>query len=71
MTSNIAESLNSTNKEARDLPVTTLLSCLHGLVQERSVQNRKIATYTMTILTEKEQEMMRNNYSNSTKMVVR
>ena len=71
MTSNIAESLNSTNKEARELPVTTLLSCLHGLVQERSVQNRNIATYTMTILTEKAQEILNNNYTYSTKMVVR
>ena len=71
MTSNIAESLNSTNKELRELPVTTLLECLHGLVQERTTQNRNIASYPMTVLIEKSQQMLNKNYNYSTKIMVR
>lgn len=70
MTSNIAESLNSTNRKTRELPVTTLLICLHGLILERSVKNREIATNTMTRLTEKAEGILTQNYEDSKKLKV-
>ncbi|XP_059285912.1 uncharacterized protein LOC132039450 [Lycium ferocissimum] len=44
MTSNIAESMNSTNKFARELPVRHLLEFLTKLMTQWSYKNRKPAT---------------------------
>ena len=65
MTSNIAESLNSKIKEARELPVTPLLCSLRGFIQQWTARNRKKALFTTTILTEKSEVILRQNYNDS------
>ncbi|XP_050222160.1 uncharacterized protein LOC126672254 [Mercurialis annua] len=70
MTSNIAESFNATIKSARELPVATLLEYLRVLVQEWSYKNRNIASHTMTKLTNKAEEALRENYSLARRMKV-
>ncbi|XP_055962166.1 uncharacterized protein LOC130015647 [Mercurialis annua] len=70
MTSNIAESFNAAIKSARELPVATLLEYLRVLVQEWSYKNRNIASYTMTKLTNKAEEALRENYSLARRMMV-
>ncbi|XP_050238391.2 uncharacterized protein LOC126687879 [Mercurialis annua] len=70
MTSNIAESFNAAIKSARELPVATLLEYLRVLVQEWSYKNRNIASYTMTKLTNKAEEALRENYSLARRMKV-
>lgn len=48
MTSNIAESMNSANREVRELPVGILVECLRNLVQQWSFKNRNQAEATFT-----------------------
>ncbi|XP_060968629.1 uncharacterized protein LOC115713133 [Cannabis sativa] len=50
MTSNIAESVNAALKSVRELPVATLLECLHSLVQRWYWENKNRALKTDTTL---------------------
>ncbi|KAM6578088.1 hypothetical protein CsatB_029925 [Cannabis sativa] len=50
MTSNIAESVNAALKSVRELPVATLLECLHSLVQRWYWENKNRALKTETTL---------------------
>ncbi|XP_050217696.1 protein FAR1-RELATED SEQUENCE 5-like [Mercurialis annua] len=70
MTSNIAESINAAIKSVRELPIATLLEYLRVLVQEWSNKNRNLASYTMTKLTSKAEEALRDNYAISQRMKV-
>ena len=70
MTSNIAESLNSTIKNARELPITTLLEYLRGLMQEWTSTNKNIALSTFTKLGKKPEEILNQNYMKSLKLKV-
>ena len=71
MTSNIAESLNSAIKYARELPVTTLLEYLRGLMQQWTSTNRNIARGTFKKLAKKPDERLTENYIKSLKFNVR
>ncbi|XP_019234349.1 PREDICTED: uncharacterized protein LOC109214850 [Nicotiana attenuata] len=53
MTSNIAESINAANKDARELPVMRLLEYMKNLLQQWNNKNRKSAMETSTELGEK------------------
>ena len=70
MTSNIAESLNSAIKNARELPITTLLEYLRGLMQEWTSTNKNIALSTFTKLGKKPEEILNQNYMKSLKLKV-
>ncbi|XP_060965385.1 uncharacterized protein LOC133034338 [Cannabis sativa] len=50
MTSNMAESVNAALKAVRDLPILTLLECLHSLVQRWYWENKNRAQKTTTTL---------------------
>ncbi|XP_019242054.1 PREDICTED: uncharacterized protein LOC109222107, partial [Nicotiana attenuata] len=54
MTSNIAESINAANKDARELPVMRLLEYMTNLLQQWNNKNRKSAMETSTELGEKD-----------------
>ena len=70
MTSNIAESLNSAIKNARELPITTLLEYLRGLMQEWTSTNKNIALSTFRKLGKKPEEILNQNYIKSSKLKV-
>nr|XP_016460480.1 PREDICTED: uncharacterized protein LOC107783962 [Nicotiana tabacum] len=53
MTSNIAESINTANKDASELPVMRLLEYMTNLLQQWNNKNRKSAMETSTELGEK------------------
>nr|XP_009790298.1 PREDICTED: uncharacterized protein LOC104237775 [Nicotiana sylvestris] len=59
MTSNIAESMNSVNKAARDLPIYDLLDYLMKLVGAWNNTNRNAALATGTMLSTKYEIMLR------------
>ncbi|XP_062103762.1 uncharacterized protein LOC133814871 [Humulus lupulus] len=71
MTSNIAESLNAATVEAREVHVTTLLECLHGLLQDWTYTNRKLTQKTMTRLTPAAEQALTNNFVYSLKLTVK
>ncbi|XP_050222638.2 uncharacterized protein LOC126672724 [Mercurialis annua] len=68
MTSNIAESMNAAIKAARELPVATLLEYLRFLTQKWTYTNRNAAICTMTKLTSKAENNLRDNYAISLRM---
>ena len=70
MTSNIAESLNYAIKNVRQLPITTLLEYLRGLMQEWTSTNKNIALSTFTKLGKKPEEILNQNYMKSLKLKV-
>ncbi|XP_049350159.1 uncharacterized protein LOC125814741 [Solanum verrucosum] len=61
MTSNIAESLNSATKDARDLPVTRLLEEMRKLIEKWNYDKSKEALYTNTKLTAKYESILVDN----------
>nr|XP_016514458.1 PREDICTED: uncharacterized protein LOC107831224 [Nicotiana tabacum] len=71
MTSNIAESINAANKDARELPVMRLLEYMTNLLQQWNNKNRKSAMETSTELDEKYDKFLRENLIASEKMTVR
>ena len=70
MTSKIAESLNSAIKNARELPIITLLEYLRGLMQEWTSNNKNIALSIFTKLGKKPEEILNQNYMKSLKLKV-
>ncbi|XP_019244602.1 PREDICTED: uncharacterized protein LOC109224481 [Nicotiana attenuata] len=71
MTSNIAESINAANKDARELPVMRLLEHMTNLLQQWNDKNRKSAMETSTELGEKYDKLLRENLIASEQMTVR
>ncbi|XP_062085649.1 uncharacterized protein LOC133791748 [Humulus lupulus] len=71
MTSNIAESLNAATVAAREVPVTILLECLHGLLQDWTYTNRKLDQKTMTRLTPVAKQALTNNFVYSLRLTVK
>nr|XP_009796394.1 PREDICTED: uncharacterized protein LOC104242979 [Nicotiana sylvestris] len=71
MTSNIAESINAANKDARELPVMRLLEYMTNLLQQWNNKNRKSAMETSTELGEKYDKLFRENLITSEQMTVR
>lgn len=71
MTSNIAESLNSRNNKARELPVVALLEALRSLCQEWSHNLNTIALHTVTKLTQKYHKILLMRMIESKKLMVR
>ncbi|XP_070054706.1 uncharacterized protein [Nicotiana tomentosiformis] len=71
MTSNIAESLNARNIEARELPIMSLLDYMINLVMKWNNTNRMTAMSTFTGLGKKYNEVVQENSSFSQKMTVR
>ncbi|XP_009782634.1 uncharacterized protein [Nicotiana sylvestris] len=71
MTSNIAESINATNKDARELPVMRLLEYMTNFLQQWNNKNRKSAMKTSTELGEKYDKLFRENLNASEQMTVR
>ncbi|XP_019258469.1 PREDICTED: uncharacterized protein LOC109236715 [Nicotiana attenuata] len=71
MTSNIAKSINATNKDARELPVMRLLEYMTNLLQQWNNKNRKSAMETSTELGEKYDRLLRENLIASEQMTVR
>ncbi|XP_050211591.1 protein FAR1-RELATED SEQUENCE 5-like [Mercurialis annua] len=68
MTSYTAESMNAAIKAARELPVVTLLEYLRFLTQKWTYTNRNAAICTMTKLTSKAENDLRDNYAISLKI---
>ncbi|XP_075091804.1 uncharacterized protein LOC107814730 [Nicotiana tabacum] len=68
MTSNIDESLNARNKEARELPIMSLLDYMMNLVMEWNNINRMTAMSTVTGLGKKYNEVLKENSSLLQKM---
>ncbi|XP_075080331.1 uncharacterized protein LOC142165851 [Nicotiana tabacum] len=68
MTSNIAESINATNKDARELPIMRLLEYMTNLLQQWNNKNRKSAMETSTELGEKYDKLLRENLIASEQM---
>ncbi|XP_009781030.1 uncharacterized protein LOC107767491 [Nicotiana tabacum] len=68
MTSNIVESINATNKDARKLPVMRLLEYMTNLLQQWNNKNRKSAMETSTELGEKYDKLLRENLIASEQM---
>ncbi|XP_062103852.1 uncharacterized protein LOC133814968 [Humulus lupulus] len=71
MTSNIAESLNAATMAAREVPITKILECLSGLLQDWTYTNRKLAQKTMTRLTPVEKQALTNNFVYSLRLTVK
>ncbi|XP_070035987.1 uncharacterized protein [Nicotiana tomentosiformis] len=71
MTSNITESLNARNREARELPIMSLLDYMMNLVMEWNNTNRITAMSTFTGLGKKYNEVLKENSYLSQKMTVR
>ncbi|XP_075091939.1 uncharacterized protein LOC142172072 [Nicotiana tabacum] len=71
MTSNIFESLNARNGEARELPIISLLDYMMNLVMEWNNTNRITAMSTFTGLGKKYNEVLKENSSLLQKMTVR
>ncbi|KAM6554586.1 hypothetical protein CsatB_012398 [Cannabis sativa] len=70
MTSNIAESVNAALKEVRELPIATLLECLHSLVQKWYWDNKNRALSTFTYLAQKPEKSLRKERDMSLKYKV-
>ncbi|CAA0821451.1 Unknown protein, partial [Striga hermonthica] len=68
MTSNAAETINSTMKAARELPVSVLLESIHGMQQDWSVKNRKEAECTFSKLAKLGHKMLEANYRDSMRL---
>ncbi|XP_060174579.1 protein FAR1-RELATED SEQUENCE 5-like [Lycium barbarum] len=71
MTSNIAESINSATKNARDLPVARLFEEMRILVEKWNYDNMKEALYTATTLSGKYEQILAENISVAQHMTVR
>ncbi|XP_062075193.1 uncharacterized protein LOC133779220 [Humulus lupulus] len=71
MTSNIAESLNVATVATRELPVTTLLECLSGLLQDWTYTIRKLAQKKMTRLTPVAEQALTNNFVYSLRLTIK
>ncbi|XP_070023697.1 uncharacterized protein [Nicotiana sylvestris] len=71
MTSNIAESINVANKDARELPVMRLLEYMTNLLLQWNNKNRKSAMETSIELGEKYDKLLRENLIASEQMTVR
>ncbi|XP_070049916.1 uncharacterized protein [Nicotiana tomentosiformis] len=71
MTSNIVELLNARNREARELPIMSLLDYMMNLVMEWNNTNRMTAMSTFTGLEKKYNEVLKENNYLSQKMTVR
>ncbi|XP_019251228.1 PREDICTED: uncharacterized protein LOC109230158 [Nicotiana attenuata] len=71
MTSNIAESINAANKDARELSVMLLLEYMTNLLQQRNNKNRRSAMETSTELGEKYDKLLRKYLIASEQMTVR
>ncbi|XP_019234840.1 PREDICTED: uncharacterized protein LOC109215262 [Nicotiana attenuata] len=71
LTSNIAESMNAANKDARELPVMRLLEYMTNLLQQWNNKNIKSAMETSTELGEKYDKILRENLIASEQMKVR
>ncbi|XP_070020445.1 uncharacterized protein LOC142180943 [Nicotiana tabacum] len=71
MTSNIAESLNSATKEARELPIQQLLEEIRKLINRWNYTNRNTAQATFTKLTFKYNAILDENLDASQHMMVR
>ncbi|XP_075098922.1 uncharacterized protein LOC142175821 [Nicotiana tabacum] len=71
MTSNIAESINVANKDARELLIMRLLECMINLLQQWNNKNRKSAMETFTELGKKYDKLIRENLIASEQMTVR
>ncbi|XP_019228655.1 PREDICTED: uncharacterized protein LOC109209775 [Nicotiana attenuata] len=61
MTSNIAESINATNKHARDLPVVNLLDFMTTLIQKWNYTNRKDAVESFMKIGAKYEKILADN----------
>ncbi|XP_016484241.2 uncharacterized protein LOC107804819 [Nicotiana tabacum] len=71
MTSNIAESFNARNREAKELPIMSLLDYMMNLVMEWNNTNRMTAMSTFTGLEKKYNEVLKENSYLSQKMMVK
>ncbi|XP_049387278.1 uncharacterized protein LOC125851548 [Solanum stenotomum] len=70
MTSNIAESVNADDKEARDLPIYDLLDYLMKMIGRWNNINRNEAIATYTTLSTKYEDLMREKMKESQWMTV-
>ncbi|XP_009762397.1 uncharacterized protein [Nicotiana sylvestris] len=71
MTSNIAESINAANKDARELPVMRLLEYMINLLQQWNNKNKKSTMETSTDLGVKYDKLLQENLITSEQMTVR
>ncbi|KAH0776285.1 hypothetical protein KY290_007696 [Solanum tuberosum] len=71
MISNIAKSLNSATKDARDLPATRLLEEMCKLIEKWNYDKSKEALYTNTKLTAKYESILADNLEIALHMMVR
>ena len=70
MTSNIAESINSALKAARNLPIKVMMECIRSLVQKWVWDNGDEARGTFTELSSEAESVLRENFLSSTRLEV-
>ncbi|XP_060190411.1 uncharacterized protein LOC132619567 [Lycium barbarum] len=68
MTSNIAESINSSNKQARDMPIMRVLEFMTNLTQQWNYHGRKKAMKSSTALSKKYDKLIGVNLLATQKM---
>ncbi|XP_059315832.1 uncharacterized protein LOC132066552 [Lycium ferocissimum] len=71
MTLNIAESINSSNKHARDTPIMCVLEFMTNLIQQWNYHSRKKAMKSSTALGKKYDKLIGVNLYEAQKMTVR
>ncbi|XP_047258514.1 uncharacterized protein LOC124890759, partial [Capsicum annuum] len=69
MTSNIAESINNTNRIARRLPVVSTMDFMRLMVESWNAKQHEEATNTLTELTVKYNDTLTNNHLLSQRMM--
>ncbi|KAM3289671.1 hypothetical protein P3S67_017960 [Capsicum chacoense] len=71
MTSHIAKFINNTNKIARRLPVVSTINFMRLMVESWNAKQHEEATYTLTELTVKYNDILTNNHFLSQRMIVK
>ncbi|XP_019244696.1 PREDICTED: uncharacterized protein LOC109224607 [Nicotiana attenuata] len=71
MISNIAKSMISANKSARDLPVTPLLDFMINLIKDWNYSNKKLATEIFIKVGQKYEDTLEENFISARKMMVK
>ncbi|KAM3236165.1 hypothetical protein P3L10_016202 [Capsicum annuum] len=71
LTSNIAESINNTNRKVRRLPVISVLDFMRLTVESWNAKSNKEEKNTLTVLTKRYNDILNDNKQESQNMMVR
>ncbi|KAM3319531.1 hypothetical protein P3S67_006731 [Capsicum chacoense] len=71
LTSNIAESINNTNRKARRLSIVSVLDFMRLTVESWNAKNNEEGKNTLTVLTKRYNDILNDNKQESHNMTVR